>query len=129
MDLPATIAPTTTSPGLKNETVPDWSTPAKSKGAANQAVAAVGVVLPEGSFITALNFTFWPAVMSEVSGVSSTVLVGDAELSPERWANRVGPVGTKTIKQQTATSKFLRVHIKISLETNQHDWGIKQTRS
>jgi len=45
---PATIAPTTTSPGLKNETVPDWSTPARSKGAANQAEAEAGVVLPDG---------------------------------------------------------------------------------
>jgi hypothetical protein len=80
VDLPATIAPMTTSPGLKNETIPDWSTPAKSKGAANQAVAAAGVVLPEASFVTARNLTFWPTVMSEVSGVISTVFVADAEL-------------------------------------------------
>src|SRR6266545_4593936 len=53
--LPPTIAPTSTSPGLKNETVPDSSTPARSNGAANQAEAGALVLFPDASFTTTLK--------------------------------------------------------------------------
>src|SRR6266566_3481868 len=62
--LPPTIAPTITSPGLKKDTVPDSSTPARSKGAANHAETGAFVLFPAASLTTAVNFTFWPTDMS-----------------------------------------------------------------
>jgi hypothetical protein len=71
--LPPIIAPIRTSPGAKKETVPDSSTPARSNGAAIQVGVAVLTTLPDASFVTAVNFTFWPTERSGDTGVISTV--------------------------------------------------------
>src|SRR6266498_1142683 len=116
------MAPTNTSPGLKNETVPDSSTPARSNGAANQADAGALVLFPDASLTTAVNFTFWPTEMSDVAGVSSATFV---EVGAEvcYCAAEIAAVAMATSRATHRTaSKLRRVRIMILLNELFSEW-------
>src|SRR5687767_4472743 len=68
-----TTAPTNTSPGAKNDTLPASSTAARSKGAATHVAAFTSTTFPLASFDATVNFTFCPTAMSLVAGVIASV--------------------------------------------------------
>jgi hypothetical protein len=109
--LPPTIAPTSTSPGLKKETVPDSSTPARSNGAANHADAGAVVLFPAASLTVAANFTFWPTEISWVAGAISKTLAEAGSWAMEFAVSIV----IRTAKHKTA-SKLRRLGIMILLD-------------
>src|SRR5262245_65655580 len=73
---PETTAPTCASPGLKNEMVPELSTPATSKGEANQTAGFTSSVFPESSLATALNCSRCPTSASVTPAVTYTDFTG-----------------------------------------------------
>src|SRR5688500_491120 len=72
-----TTAPTNTSPGAKNDTLPESSTAARSKGAASHVAAFTSTTFPLASFEVTVNFTFCPTAMSPVAGVIASVAAED----------------------------------------------------
>src|ERR1700735_345185 len=71
--LPASTAPTVTTPGARKTTVPSSSAPAISGGTANQIIGFTSSPFPDASFATTENFTFSPTCASLFAGLISTV--------------------------------------------------------